>query len=137
VAATQGVDQQVVVHRSRTSGSRAFAQLVYWIGGAIEILLAFRFGLKLLGANPDAGFVRFVFSLSAPFMWPFESVFGVTQVEGSVFEWSALLAIVVYAVIAWGLAALIRNVAPSATKTVEAVETSEVSEHHSSSEGGE
>lgn len=98
------------------------AQFVYWVAGAIEVALAFRFGLKLFGANPDAGFVQFIYSASTPFMVPFETVFGVTQVEGAVFEWSALLAILVYAIIAWGIVALIRSVIPSTTKSVEAVE---------------
>jgi hypothetical protein len=130
MAEMQGAEQQVLVHKSRRSGSWSFAQLIYWIAGVIEVLLAFRFGLKLLGANAAAGFVKLVYDLSAPVMAPFEAVFGVSEIEGATFEWSALLAILVYAVVAWGLASFIRYVAPSATKTVEAVEQSQVLERH-------
>jgi hypothetical protein len=76
-----------------------------------------------LGANPDAGFTQIIYSLSEPFMAPFFAVFGTTQVNGSVFEWSALLAIIVYALLAWGIGALVSAVTPRASAgTVETME---------------
>jgi len=105
--------------------------IVYYIFGAIDVLLAFRFFLKLFGANPDAGFVDMIYALSAPFMAPFIAVFPTEQVEGAVFEWSVLLAIVVYALIAWGIAALVRAITPrSSAGTVEHVEHVEEIEDH-------
>lgn len=78
-------------------------QIVWYVLGVLEILLAFRFVLKLLGANPAAGFSNFIYSLSYPFTLPFSSVFGVSQVSGSVFEWTTLLAMAVYWLVAFGL----------------------------------
>ena len=78
-------------------------QVVAYIFGVLEALLAFRFVLKLLAANPAAGFTSFVYHASYPFATPFLSVFRVTQVSGSVFEWTTLLAMAVYALVAWGL----------------------------------
>lgn len=79
-------------------------QVIWYILGIIEILLAFRFVLRLLGANPAAGFTSFIYSVTYVFAAPFLTVFRSTRiVEGSVFEWTTLLAMVVYAIIAWGI----------------------------------
>ena len=78
-------------------------QVVWYILGILEVILGFRFVLKLLAANPGAGFTDFVYDLSRPFAAPFLNVFRVTRVEGSVFEWTTLLAMAVYWLIAWGI----------------------------------
>lgn len=81
-------------------------QVVWYLLGLIEVLLAFRLVLKLLGANAGAGFTDFVYTVTAPLVAPFLSVFRVSKVEGSVFEWTTILAMFVYWVIAWGLITL-------------------------------
>lgn len=78
-------------------------QIVWYILGLLEALLAFRFVLRLLAANPSAGFSSFIYSVSYPFAAPFLSVFRSTKIEGSVFEWTTLLAMLVYWLIAWGI----------------------------------
>lgn len=78
-------------------------QIVWYILGLIEVLIAFRFVLKLLGANPGAGFTDFIYSVTAPFVIPFLSVFRITQVAGNVFEWTSLLAMLVYWMLAVGI----------------------------------
>lgn len=81
-------------------------QIVWFVLGIIEILLAFRFALKLFGANAAAGFTSFVYSVTHIFAAPFLNVFRVTQVSGSVFEWTTLLAMFVYWIIAYGIITL-------------------------------
>ncbi len=79
-------------------------QVVWYILGIIEVLLAFRFILKLLGANPAAGFTSFIYGITYIFAAPFLAVFPSSRiVQGSIFEWTTLLAIAVYAIIAWGI----------------------------------
>jgi len=78
-------------------------QVVWYILGIIEALLAFRFVLKLLGANPNAGFSEFIYGVTHVFAAPFLAVFQRTQVQGSIFEWSTLLAMLVYWMIALGI----------------------------------
>lgn len=78
-------------------------QVVWYLLGFIEVLLAFRFALKLLGANASAGFTNFIYSLSGFFVAPFTAVFRTTSVSGSVFEWTTILAMFVYWVIAVGI----------------------------------
>ncbi len=78
-------------------------QVVWYILGLVEVLLAFRFVLKFLGANASAGFTDFIYMVTAPFAAPFVAVFRVSKVEGSVFEWTTILAMFVYYVVAWGV----------------------------------
>ncbi len=82
-------------------------QIVWYILGVIEVLLAFRFILKLLGANPAASFTSFIYGITYIFATPFLSVFRITYVEGSIFEWTTILAMVVYWIIATGIIKLL------------------------------
>lgn len=82
-------------------------QVVWYIVGLIEVLLAFRFVLKLLGANPSAGFTDIIYSVTYILVAPFLTVFRVSQIEGSIFEWTTILAMLVYLVIALGIAKLL------------------------------
>src|SRR5688572_8855073 len=82
-------------------------QIVWYILGLIEILLLFRFVLKLLGANAAAGFTSFIYSVTYIFAAPFLNVFRVTQLQGSVFEWTTLLAMFVYWIVALGITKLL------------------------------
>lgn len=81
-------------------------QIVWYILGILEILLMFRLILKLLAANPLAGFSSFVYTVSYPLAVPFLNVFRVTRVDGSIFEWTTILAMLVYWLIAWGIVKL-------------------------------
>ena len=78
-------------------------QIVWFLVGLIEVFLGFRFILKLLGANTAAAFTRLIYAVTKPLMIPFLRVFGISQIEGSVFEWTTLLAMVVYICIGWGI----------------------------------
>jgi uncharacterized protein YggT (Ycf19 family) len=81
-------------------------QIVWYVVGLLEVLLTFRFVLKLLAANPQAGFSSFIYTVSYPFAAPFLNVFHATKVEGGVFEWTTLLAMFVFWLIAWGIVKL-------------------------------
>lgn len=105
------VDGANTTRTVRTTG-RADAPLlihkvIWWIAGVIIALLALRIILLLLAANQGAPFVDFVYGLSGIFAWPFYGIFGYTPAYGqSVLEISSIVAIIVYALIAWGLAKL-------------------------------
>ncbi len=77
------------------------SQIVWYIVGLIEILLMFRFFLKLFGANPAAGFTKFIYGATMLFAAPFYSVFGIDQAGGAILEWSTLLAMLVYLMLGW------------------------------------
>jgi hypothetical protein len=91
----------------RSAGVERAKQVIYFIFGVVEALLAIRFVLLLLGANEASGFVRLIYGLSQPFVLPFQGIFGAPSFEGSVIEWSSLVGIVVYLLLAYGLARLI------------------------------
>jgi YGGT family len=78
-------------------------QIVWYVVGVVEALLAFRFILKLLAANPAAGFTSFIYGITLPFAAPFLNVFKVPVVEGSILEWTTLLAMLVYLLIGWAI----------------------------------
>jgi hypothetical protein len=91
----------------RSAGVERAKQVIYFIFGIVEALLAIRFVLLLLGANEASGFVRLIYGLSRPFVLPFQGIFGVPSFEGSVLEWSSLVGIIVYLLVAYGLARLV------------------------------
>ena len=118
------VDRRSEVHTEvRRPIEAVLSRVVMFVFGVIEVFIAVRFVLTLLGANAEAGFVKFVYAVSDVFMAPFNAIFSTQSVSGATVEWSALVAIAVYALIAWGLVALIRAVSPRRhSETVERVE---------------
>jgi uncharacterized protein YggT (Ycf19 family) len=96
------------------------AQVVYVIFGIISVLLILRVILKALAANAGAGFSRFVYGITGPLVAPFQGIFATPQTRnGSVFEFSSLVAIVVYALIGWALVRLIETLGLRRTPTTD------------------
>lgn len=85
------------------------SRLIYFVFGLLEILLLFRFVLKLLAANPNSGFGAFIYGLTEIFVAPFYGVLAQFYVPqtGSQLELPTLLAIAVYALISWAIVKLI------------------------------
>jgi YGGT family protein len=83
------------------------AMITYLIVGVVEALIISRVILKLLAANPEAGFVRVIYDRSALFVAPFQGIFPTPATQNSVLELSSLVAIAVYALIALTLVRLI------------------------------
>jgi uncharacterized protein YggT (Ycf19 family) len=78
--------------------------ITYLVLSLVEALLITRVILKLLAANPEAAFVRFIYTVSAPLVAPFQGIFPTPATQSSVLELSSLVAIAVYALIGWGIA---------------------------------
>lgn len=92
---------------------------VNYILGIIEALLLLRFVFKLAGANPGAGIVSFIYSLTDVFMAPFRFIFP-TSAAGEVrLEWSILVAMAMYALIVYGIMGLMGIVKTADTNKVE------------------
>lgn len=86
------------------------AERVVWlIAGIILTLLAFRFVFALLGANPDNALASFIYNTSHPFVTPFFNLFNYNYIDNGIgrFEVFTLVAILVYGVIAAGIARLV------------------------------
>ena len=98
---------QSVRTADRADGPLVFHKVVWYIAGVIIALLALRVIFLLLAANQGSPFVDFIYGLSGIFAWPFFGIFGYTPVYGqSVLEISSIVAMVIYALIAWGIAKL-------------------------------
>jgi uncharacterized membrane protein len=104
------VDQQDTVaydpYANRRIAAYRVTQLIYWIFGLIEGLILVRLVLKVLGANPNAGFAEFIYGITAPLVAPFVGLFGNPQASGSVLELTSIVALIVYALVAWLLGRL-------------------------------
>jgi hypothetical protein len=91
----------------RGAGVTRAKQVIYFIFGAINVLLVMRFVLLLLGANEVSPFVNLIYSLSRAFVLPFRGIFAEPDLGASVIEWAALVGIVVYSLVAYGLARVV------------------------------
>lgn len=102
-------ESAIVAPSPRTMAGR----VIWYISGALSILLGFRFVLALLGANAANGFAQFINGATTPVVSPFLSLFGETSTYGtSHFEVSTLVALAVYALVAWGLVKLVNITGP-------------------------
>jgi hypothetical protein len=101
------IRRQSVATSNTVGGNVVAKRVIYYIAGFIIALLALRLVLLLLAANQGAPFVDFVYGLSGVFAWPFYGIFSYQPSYGqSTFEVSTVVAIIVYALIAMGLARL-------------------------------
>lgn len=103
-------------------GNLRARKIVYYILGVLEVLFAFRLVFKLLGANPQSPFVSFIYSFSQAFLSPFSGIFRSAVTKGieaqSVLEPMTIIAMIVYAVVAWGIVKLIEISKPHQTTEI-------------------
>jgi hypothetical protein len=85
-------------------------QAVWLLTGVVDALLIIRFAFKLLGASTQASFVTFIYNLTQVFVAPFHGIFNTAASGRNVFEPETLVAIVIYSLVGWGLASLVRVV---------------------------
>ena len=78
------------------SGGEMTRRVVVLIFGIIQILIAARIVLLLLGANADNGLVSFIYQLSDLFVAPFNGIFNSDAVKAgrSIFDIAAVAALV-------------------------------------------
>jgi len=89
-------------YAGRRATSIKITRAIYLIFGLIEVLLAIRFVLKALGANPEAGFAQLIYGVTGPLVAPFSGLFGTPQAAGgATLEVHTLIALVMYALVAW------------------------------------
>ena len=93
------------------------AAVIWFVAAVIDIFLAGDFLFRLLGASKASAFVNFVYQISAIFSAPFHGIWPAVANKASYLDPADLVAIVVYAVVAWGLITLVKiATAPSGSK---------------------
>jgi YggT family protein len=86
-----------------------WVNVIYLVLAVVEGLIAIRFVLKLLAANPEAGFATLIYGVTAPLLAPFVGLLGnPASSAGNQFEVTSLAAIAVYALVAWLLTRIVR-----------------------------
>lgn len=86
-------------------------RIIYYILGALEVFFAFRLVFKILGANPESTFVNIIYSVTNLFLAPFAGIFRMAVSKGieteSVLEPALIIAMIVYALLAWSISKFI------------------------------
>ncbi len=80
---------------------RRTSKTIRFIFVVIEILLALRFFLKFIGANPSSPFGIFLFGLTDPLAAPFESLLANPTMGTEEIEFTTLLALIIYPIFGW------------------------------------
>jgi hypothetical protein len=84
-----------------------FLRVMWFMVGLLEGVLALRFLLAIMAANPRNAFAATVYGLTGPFVAPFRTLFATPQADGSVVELYTLVAMLVYFLVWWTIVKLI------------------------------
>lgn len=96
----KGAERRQVVYK--------LSQFIWLVTGVVEVLIALRFFLKLIAANPENPFAQLVYNVTYLFLWPFLNLTATPSAGGMVLEIPSLIAMLVYALVAWGIVSLIQ-----------------------------
>jgi hypothetical protein len=107
------------------------SQLIWLAFGVLEVLIALRIGLMLVGANPGSPVVALIYSITALFLIPFVGLIGSPAVGSMVLEVSSMFAMLIYALIAWVVERTVWLIFYRPRGTVVGVTETTTSEHHS------
>jgi hypothetical protein len=97
--------------KKENQGNLKIRKIIYYFLGILEVLFAFRLAFKILGANPQSTFVVIIYSVTDLFLAPFVGIFRMAVSKGietqSVLEPTLIIAMIVYALLSWGIVKLI------------------------------
>ena len=82
-------------------------QLIWLLLGMLEVMIALRIMLLLIGANPESMIVALIYALTAPFLFPFTGLVASPAAGYMVLEISSMFAMVIYALLAWAVERII------------------------------
>jgi uncharacterized membrane protein len=106
-----GYQQQTQVVEDLNANRRVtvsrITQLIWLFFGVIEAFIGIRVILKLIAANPANPFANLIYRFTDLFLWPFSGLTVTPQAEGMVLEISSIIAILVYALLAWIIVRLV------------------------------
>lgn len=80
-----------------------------WFATVLEVVLAIRFIFKLIGADPTNLFAGFLYALTDIILSPFSTIVRTPSLRtNQAFEWSTLIAMVIYWLLFWAIMRLLR-----------------------------
>jgi YggT family protein len=101
-------NERSVAAANQNSSVARIVNIVYYLFGALELLLGIRVILHLLGANAENGFANFIYGLTSPFVAIFASLLQNPVLSPTAtIEITTLIAMIVYAVLAWLIGRLV------------------------------
>lgn len=75
-----------------------------WFIAVLEVTLAIRFLLRLIGADPGNLFAGFLYALTDIILFPFNGIVQSPSLrQFQAFEWSTLIAMIIYALVFWAI----------------------------------
>jgi YggT family protein len=93
---------------NQNSAMARIVNIVYFLFGALQLLLAIRVVLRLLGTNSDNNFANIIYGLSEPLVALFASLLKNPMLSSTAaLEVTTIFAMIVYAIAAWLIARLI------------------------------
>jgi len=107
------------------------SQLIWLVFGVLEVLIALRIGLMLVGANPASPVVALIYGITALFLIPFVGLIGSPTFGGMVLEISSMFAMLIYALIAWAVERTVWLIFYRPRGPLVGVTETTTSEHHS------
>jgi hypothetical protein len=84
-----------------------FLRVMWFMVGLLEGMLALRFLLAIMAANPRNAFAATVYGLTGPFVAPFRTLFATPAADGATVELYTLVAMLVYFLAWWTIVRLI------------------------------
>ena len=108
------------IRRSETVPSSVVAKRIVWlVVGFLLAMLALRVLLFLLGADASSGFVDFIYSFTGVFTAPFNGIFPVPEYGRFGIDSAAIIAMIIYALVGWGIGAILDLGKPAGTSSVD------------------
>ena len=101
------VEPPSVVERTVYPTAYQINRVIWYFFGLLEGLLAIRFALRAIGANPDNGFAAFIYAVTGPFVAPFNSLVAEPAAGGAVFEVTTLVAMFIYLLLGYAITKLV------------------------------
>lgn len=83
------------------------SSVIWFVVGMLEVAIGLRIAFRLLEANASSGFVSFIYDVTEPFVRPFQGIFNDPASDGAVLDTAALMAMIIWAFVAWAVVRLI------------------------------
>ena len=97
--------------------ARIILLLTDFIFGLIELVIGVRIIFEMFGANPSTPFVSWLYDVSRTLLYPFQGIFPSPVLRGGfILDMSAVVALLVYALIAYLISELVRFISYNSIK---------------------